>query len=152
MKSFILNESGFTLIETLISLVITSVLTLTTVPTILRLYDYHNLNQAATVLQSDLHFIRDFNMGPLKGNTMLSIRIFTLRDQYLIDISPRGGPYKERYLPKNVTIPHGNQVIDIIFNTQGNITQGGKTLMIRSKYYSRYLVFSIGTGGFDVRD
>ena len=145
------NPSGFTLIETIISLVITGILTLVSIPTILRLHDYHQLNQAVTVLQADLHYVRDFNMGPLKSDELLSIWIYSLENRYVVAIGPHGRVHIPRQLPKNVTIPLGSEIMTLTFSRQGSVSSG-QSLTIRSKYYTKRLVFSIGTGGFDIRN
>ena len=149
MKHF-LNQVGFTLIEALISLVITGILSLVTFPMILRLYDYHHLNQALAVLQADLHYVRDFNMGGSYSNNSMSLIIYAQENRYELRMNSQQKVHTERILPKNVEMPLLYPVTEITFNTQGNLSLG-QTLLVRSKYYSRYVVFSIGSGGFDIR-
>ena len=151
MKKLVFTNKGFTLIEALISLVITGILSLIAIPISLRLYDYHQLNQALIVLQSDLHYVRDFNMGPQASNQLLSILIYSQENRYDITIGAHGIGHISRQLPKNVHISSGYPILSLTFNRQGGVSSA-QSIPIRSKYYSKLLVFSIGTGGFDIRD
>ena len=54
------NQKGFTLIEALIALSITSILILATSTSFMKLYDYINLNQTLATIQADLAYIRQF--------------------------------------------------------------------------------------------
>ena len=151
INRIILTENGFTLIETLIALIITGILTISTFPTLLRLYDFYQLNQVVSTLQSDLHYIRDHNMGPYKSSERLSIRIYAFENRYTVSFDPHGQTHLPRQLHQNITIPLTYPLMILTFTSQGTVSQGF-TLPIRSKYYSKELVFSIGTGGFDIRD
>jgi len=148
MRLMMKNERGFTLIEALISLVIVATLSLISYPFVVNLYDYIRLNQAITIFQADLHYVRGFNMMPLQDQQRMTLRIYHNEDRYVILI----GDYiqSERNLPSRVTMPHDNATSDISFNRQGNLGQG-KTLLVASQMNERSIVFSVGVGGFDVR-
>ena len=118
-------------------------------PTFIKLYDYIKLNQAISMLQSDLHYVRENNMLPLQGST-LSLRIYHKQNYYLI--LQNGSKTKlKRELPQSVSIPANVNMTDITFNNLGHVASG-KTFIIQSEYFKKNLVFSIGTGGIDIRD
>lgn len=143
------NQKGFTLIEAIITLSITGVLYFISVPNFLRLYDYIKLNQAISVLQSDLLYIKELNMLPLENNSF-SIRIYHQQNYYLI-LQNASKVKLKRTLPQGVRIPNAAQITDIKFNANGHISSG-KTLTIQSEQFKKNIVFSIGTGGMDIRD
>ena len=58
------NQKAFTLIEALIALVITGMIYLLYAPTFIKLYDYIKLNQAISMLQSDLHYVPEKQYAP----------------------------------------------------------------------------------------
>jgi len=151
MKHVSINQVGFTLVEALVSLIITSILSLMAFPTILRLYDYHLLNQTVTVLQGDLHHTRDYNMSGSHSNDYMSMIIYSQEDRYELRTSALKVIHTERDLPKNVRMPLAYPITEITFNTQGNLSRG-QSLLVKSKYYSKNIVFSIGIGGIDIRD
>lgn len=143
------NQKAFTLIEALIALVITGMIYLLFAPTFIKLYDCIKLNQAISMLQSDLHYVRENNMLPLQGST-LSLRIYHKQNYYLI--LQNGSKTKlKRELPQGVSIPANVNMTDITFNNLGHVASG-KTFIIQSEYFKKNLVFSIGTGGIDIRD
>lgn len=142
------SECGFTLVEALISLIIVSILSLVSYPFIVNLYDYICLNQAIITFQSDLHYVRDFNMMPLAGDQPMTLQIHHHEDRYVILIG--NGILLERDLPNRVTMPHVDSISEISFNRQGNLGQG-RTLQVVSQTNQRDVVFSVGVGGFDVR-
>jgi len=142
------NERGFTLIEALVSLVIVSIFTLVSFPFVVNLYDYIRLNQALTMIQADLHYVRDFNMMPLQDDQRMTLRIYHDQDRYVILANQE--VRLERDLPQNVSMPSQNTVTNITFNARGNLGMG-RTILITSSQHERRLVFSVGVGGFDVR-
>lgn len=142
------NEQGFTLVEALISLIIVAILSLVSYPFIVNLYDYICLNQAIITFQSDLHYVRDFNMMPLAGDQRMTLRIHHHEDRYVILIG--NDILLERDLPNRVTMPHVDSISEISFNRQGNLGQG-RTIQVVSQTNQRDVVFSVGVGGFDVR-
>lgn len=143
------NQKAFTLIEALIALVITSMIYLLFTPTFIKLYDYIKLNQAISVLQSDLHYVRENNMLPLQGNT-LSLRIYHKQNYYLM-LQNGSTPKLKRELPQGISIPANVNITDITFNHLGHVASA-KTFIIQSEHFKKNLVFSIGTGGIDIRD
>ncbi len=143
------NQKAFTLIEAILALSITGVLYFFSLPSFLRFYDYIKLNQAISVLQSDLHYIRESNMLPLQNNS-LSIRIYHKQNYYLI--LQNGSKAKlKRDLPQGVSIPSSVTMTDLTFNSNGHVSSG-KTLIIQSEHFKKNIVFSIGIGGIDIRD
>jgi len=143
-----LNNHGFTLTEALISLAITSILASFSLPSLSRFYDHFQINQAVAVLQSDLHRVRDHNMVPLASGQSKSLVIDHADNSYAIvkgDVA-----VASRRLPTRVTIS-GDGATRISFTASGNISRAG-TLTVASRYHTRRLVFSIGIGGFDVRE
>lgn len=142
------NEGGFTLVEALISLAIVAVLSLISYPFIVNLHDYIRLNQVVTLFQADLHYVRDFNMMPLKGEQRMTLRIYHNEDRYVILIDDH--VLLERNLPGNITMPHAHHVSNLHFNRQGNLG-AGRTIRVVSRSIERRVVFSVGVGGFDVR-
>ena len=144
-----INQKGFTLIEALISLIITSMIYLIFTPSFIKLYDYIKLNQAISVLQSDLHYVREHNMLPLQNQTF-SLRIYHNQNYYVI--LQNGSQIKiKRELPSGIKMPANITLTDITFNALGHVGSG-KTLVIQSEYFKKNLVFSIGTGGIDIRN
>ena len=144
----ILNEYAFTLIEALISLIIVGILSLFIYPFIINLYDYIALNRTITIFQSDLHYVRDFNMMSLDDSDRMVLRIYHDENRYVILISDV--IYRERDLPNRITMPHDNAISNISFNHLGNLGMG-RTFVVSSRYHERRVVFSIGIGGFEVR-
>lgn len=143
------NERGFTLIEALISLVIIGVISLTSFNFVVNLHDYIRLNNVLAVFQADLHYARDFNMMQLDGSDRMIIQIHHDEERYVILI---GNEIKtERILPNNISIPHQNNISNISFNARGNLG-AGRTIRFTSRYHERRVVFSVGAGGFDVRN
>ena len=143
------DERGFTLIEALISLIIVTIFTLVSYPFVISLYDYFQLNQVLTTLQADLHRVRDFNMMPLQEEEQMTLRIYHQENRYVILV---GNQVQElRHFPGNVTMPHQNAISNITFNSQGNLGMG-RTMIVRSREHERRVVFSVGMGGFDVRE
>ena len=78
------NQKGFTLIEALIALSITSILILATSTSFMKLYDYINLNQTLATIQADLAYIRQANMMP-KSSQLIQLKIY--RQQGYYDVS-----------------------------------------------------------------
>jgi len=143
------NEKGFTLIEALLCLVILGIFTTLSVDFVLRLTDYIRLNSALSVFQDDLHYSRVFNMLRSSESGRMSIRILHENNRY--EILVNDVVQKERELPRGIRIPSANQVSTLSFNERGNLGQG-RTLVFASNYRQRQVVFSIGVGGFDVRE
>lgn len=142
------NDKGFTLIETLISLAIVATLSIASFPFVVQLFDYMQLNQVITVLQSDLHYLRDMNMMQLDDAPLRYIRIYHDEQRYVLI---RGEEIEfERFFPSTIQIPHSQPISIIRFNSAGNLGQG-RTLQIESNHHQRQFVFSVGMGGFDVR-
>jgi len=142
------NEWGFTLIEALISLVILGIIALTSFNFVLNLQDYIRLNNVLAVFQADLHYARDFNMMNLAGDEQMVVRIYHNEDRYVILV---GNELRnERVLPTNISIPSNNNISNINFNNRGNLG-AGRSIVFLSRYHERRVVFSVGTGGFDVR-
>lgn len=143
------QQKGFTLVEALLALLITGVLFLLSFPPFLKLYDYIKLNQAIALLQSDLNYIRQANMMPLQGGAY-TLRIYHKQNSYVL--RQGGVDLQTRVFPTGVFIPSVSTTsTDLSFNNLGHITRG-LTLTIKSKYYEKKIVFSIGTGGIDIRD
>lgn len=143
------DERGFTLVEALISLVIVATFTLISSPFVISLYDYFQMNRVLTTFQADLHRVRDFNMMPLQGEERLILRIYHQENRYVI---LAGNQVEEsRDFPGHVTMPHQNRVSNISFNEQGNLGMG-RTIVVQSREHERRVVFSVGMGGFDVRE
>jgi len=143
------NERGFTLIEALISLVIVAVFAFISYPFVISLYDYFQLNQMLTTFQADLHLVRDVNMMPLQGEESMTLRIYHQENRYVVLVGNQ--MQASRDFPRNVTMPHQNIVSNITFNSQGNLGMG-RTIVVRSREHERRVVFSVGVGGFDVRE
>jgi len=143
------NERGFTLVEALISLVIVAVFTLISYPFVINLYDYFQLNRLLTTFQADLHRVRDVNMMPFQGEEQMTLRIYHQENRYVILVGSQ--MEASRDFPRNVTMPHQNAVSHITFNSQGNLGMG-RTIVVRSREHERRVVFSVGLGGFDVRE
>lgn len=142
------SESGFTLIEALISLVILSIISLVSFSFITNLNDYIRLNRVLSVFQADLHHARDFNMMQLDGVAQMTIRIYHQENRYVVLVG--NVVQKEREFPSNISMPHSNNTTSINFNRRGNLG-AGMTLAVSSRYHERRVVFSVGAGGFDVR-
>ena len=143
------DERGFTLIEALISLAILGIVSLTSFNFVINLHDYIRLNNALAVFQADLHYARDFNMMSLNNSERMVIRIYHNEDRYVVLIGDT--VFNERELPINISIPHQNNISNISFNNHGNLG-AGRTLVFSSRYHERRVVFSVGAGGFDVRN
>lgn len=145
----ILNQKGFTLIEALLALLITGTLSLISFPPLVKLYDGIKLNQAIALLQSDLNYIRQANMMPFQGGTY-TLRIYHKENKYAL--RQNGTNQQLRTLPQGISFPSVSTTLtDLAFNNLGHIG-GGQTLLIKSKYQEKKIVFSIGTGGIDIRD
>ena len=147
---FLKRECGFTLVEALISLGITGILALGSFPFIVGLYDYIQLNQALTVFQTDLHYMRDFNMTSAATRGRMSIRIYHDEDRYIVLVGDEF--YRERELPSRISTSAStdDSMSTIWFNNEGNIDQG-RTIVVSGSEHEREVVFSIGIGGFDIR-
>lgn len=144
------NQKGFTLVETLLALIITGILYSISMPSLVKLYDFIKLNQFISVLQSDLHYIREYNMLPIKGDK-LTLQIYHKHNYYVI-LDNSSTVKERRDFPYQVTIPStSSSTTDITFNNLGHVSSG-KTLTIKSHYFKKNVVFSIGTGGIDIRD
>jgi len=142
------NQKGFTLTEALISLVITGLLTSFSLPTLSRLYDEFQLNQALSVLQSDLHRVRDYNMVPLQSGLRKEVVIDHDHDFYTLVLGSE--VVAKRRLPDRVNI-QGSGTSRISFTSSGNISRSG-SFTVSSRYLTKRVVFSIGIGGVDIRD
>ena len=143
------NERGFTLLEAIISLVIVGVLSLVSYSFIVNLYDYIQLNRVVTVFQSDLHYARDFNMMPFDNEEQMMLRIYHQEDRYVLMVDNE--VRIERKLPRNISFPHINTVSNISFNQRGNLG-AGRTILLSGRSHEKRIVFSVGVGGFDVRN
>ena len=144
------SQKAFTLIEALLALTITGIIYLLSAPTFIKLYDHMKLNQATSVLQSDLHYIREYNMMPIQGST-LSIRIFHKQNYYVV-IQNNSKIKMKREFPPGVSIPSVSaNTTDLTFNNLGHVSNG-KTMTIQSEHFKKNIVFSIGTGGIDIRE
>lgn len=144
------NQKAFTLIEALLALTITGIIYLISAPTFIKLYDHMKLNQATSVLQSDLHYVREYNMMPIQGST-LSIRIFHKQNYYVI-IQNNSKIKIKRQFPPGISIPSVSaNTTDLTFNNLGHVSNG-KTMTIQSEHFKKNIVFSIGTGGIDIRE
>lgn len=141
-------EQGFTLTEALISLMITSLLTSFSLPSLARFYDEFNLNQALSVLQADLNRVRDFNMVPLQNG--LAKAVVINHDDNTYELVLGTDPIAKRHLPPRVHI-EGAGTTRITFTSSGNISRAG-SLVVSSRYQQKRMVFSIGIGGIDIRD
>ncbi|MCL1949200.1 MAG: type II secretion system GspH family protein [Turicibacter sp.] len=142
------NNLGFTLTEALVSLIITGILISFSLPSMSRFYDHFQLMQALSVLQSDLHRVRDYNMVPLQqgGGKDLIIN----HDDQSYTVTRNGVLIAKRRLPDRVTIS-GEGSTRISFTPAGNISRAG-SLTVLSRYHQKRMVFSIGIGGVDIRD
>lgn len=143
-----LNQRGFTLTESLIALAVTSILASFSIPGITRFYDHFQLNRVISVLQSDLHRVRDYNVVPLQGGESKSLVIHHQEGTYDLVIGNR--TLLTRQLPSQVVI-EGSGTTSITFTSSGTISRAG-SLIISSRYTTRRMVFSIGIGGIDIRD
>lgn len=143
------DERGFTLVEALISLVVLGIVSLISINGVLNLHDYIRLNNVLTTFQADLHYARDFNMLQLGIDERMIIRIYHEENRYKVLNGQE--VLSERVMPNNITIPNQNEVSTIAFTRNGNLGQG-RTITFNSRYRSRRVVFSVGTGGFDVRN
>jgi len=142
-------EQGFTLIEAIISLIILSILSLNSVTFVVNLHDYIQLNRVLAVFQADLHDARDVNMMQLSGQQRRIIRIYHNENRYVI--LDNNIVQVEREFPRNITVARGQHALsEISFNDRGNLGVA-RTFVFSSSYHTRSVVFSIGTGGFDVR-
>ena len=142
------NEKGFTLIEGVISLLIVAIIALPSFNFIVRTYDYFQLTRFLSTFQANLHRVRDFNMIPPNQGDRLALRIHHLEDRY--DILLNQQVIESHTFPQNVTMPHRLGVTNLSFNESGNLG-AGMTLQVLSRYHQRHVVFSVGMGGFDVR-
>ena len=145
----ILNQKGFTLIEALLALLITGTLSLISFPPLVKRYDGIKRKQAIALRQSDLNDIRQANMMPFQGGTY-TLRIYHKENKYAL--RQNGTNQQLRTLPQGISFPSVSTTLtDLSFNNLGHIG-GGQTLLIKSKYQEKKIVFSIGTGGIDIRD
>lgn len=140
------NQSGFTLVEGLIALMMTGLLLSFSFPSLERIYDYTKVNRAMTVLQGDLHYVRDYNMVQGRNG---SKNLLIHADGGGYDLMKGEAVQRTRYFPLGVTMP-GRGGTRFSFNPRGNTTRSG-TFRVQGHYHSRDLVFSLGSGGFDVR-
>lgn len=144
------TQKGFTLIEALLALSITGMIYLISAPTFIKLYDYIKLNETISVLQSDLHYVREYNMMTIQGST-LSIRIYHKQNYYVV-IQNNSQIKIKRELPLGVSIPSvSTTMTELTFNNLGHVSSG-KTITIQSEHFKKNIVFSIGTGGIDIRE
>ncbi|MDE5977192.1 MAG: type II secretion system GspH family protein [Turicibacter sp.] len=144
------NQKAFTLIEALIALSITGIIYLISVPAVMNIYDYLKLNQATALFQSDLHYIREHNMMPFQNNS-LSLRIYHKENYYVI-LKNNKTITLTRQLPIGVNFGAvSTSTTDLTFNKLGHISNG-TTLTIQSGAFKKNIVFSIGTGGIDIRE
>lgn len=145
------NSKGFTLIEALISIWITGSLILVSSFSLLRLYDYINLNQSLAVLQDDLAYVRQYNMLPHQTNNRMILQIYHDKGYYNLVKGNQAEAFIHRPLPPRVKIESAYPVSDILFNSLGHISKG-QSFIVKTPSFSKEIVFSIGMGGIDIRD
>lgn len=143
------NQKGFTLIEALIALSITSILILATSTSFMKLYDYINLNQTLATIQADLAYIRQANMMP-KSSQLIQLKIYRQHGYYDVSSTDEKTLYFRRYLPPGVSLNASEAIITLSFNIFGHIDKG-QTIVLSSRHFKKSIVFSIGAGGVDIR-
>ena len=145
------NSKGFTLIEALIALSITGSLILISSFSLIRLYDYLNLNQSLAVLQDDLAYTRQYNMLTHQNNNRMILQIYHDKGYYHLVKGNQAEAFIHRPLPPRVKIESAYPVSEIHFNNLGHISKG-QTFSVKTPSFSKEIVFSIGIGGIDIRD
>ncbi|MGL4372616.1 MAG: type II secretion system protein [Turicibacter sp.] len=113
----------------------------------LRLLDHGYMNQTLATFKSDLNLVRQHNMIP--GSKKLQLKVSSSQTDYVIQYSATLKTYLSRTLPSQIKIKL-SPTAPITFNERGNIS-AGKTIPITSRYDTKNVVFSIGTGGLDIR-
>lgn len=144
------NQKGFTLVESLISLSISGILILATSPSLLKLYDYINLNQTLSTIQADLAYIRQNNMMVKSSEQPMNLKIYRAKGYYDLISTDGSIFYARRTLPPGINVIGSSNIITITFNPLGHVEKG-QTLTVKSHHFQKSIVFSIGAGGVDIR-
>lgn len=144
------NQKGFTLVEALIALSISGTLTLVTSPSLIKLYDYINLNQTLATIQSDLAYTRQNNMMLKSPAQPMNLKIYRQKGYYDLVSTDGSILYARRTLPPGIKVSGSSAIITITFNQLGHVDKG-QTLTVTSHYFQKSIVFSIGAGGVDIR-
>lgn len=144
------TQKGFTLIEALIALSITGTLVLVSSTSFLKLYDYINLNQTLAMIQADLAYTRQFNMLLTASNQKLNLKVHRQKGYYELITTDGTLLTERRNLPPGITLSGSENTITLSFNLLGHVEKG-QTITVNSRYFTKFIVFSIGAGGIDIR-
>lgn len=144
------NQKGFTLIEALITLSISGILILVTSPSLIKLYDYINLNQTLSTIQGDLAYMRQNNMMVKSSGHPMNLKIYRTKGYYDLISTDGSILYARRTLPPGINVIGSSNIITITFNPLGHVEKG-QTLTVKSHHFQKSIVFSIGAGGVDIR-
>ena len=144
------KRHGFTLIESMISLAIISLMLLCTLPTCSYLLDTLYLNQTLSTFRADLTLVRLQNMT--ESRTPWTVRLDKSETRYTI--TPVIGSQSQvfiRHLPIGMNFDINHKQRDIHFTSAGT-AKHPNTYPLTSRYTTKDVVISIGTGGITIRD
>jgi len=138
------NEKGFTLIETLLALVITTLLFVITIPLITQSFSEYHKQNFIDILASDVQLIQNLSMG----NNEFA-RIYLQKDHYVLYQSFTPDQVWMRNYPERLSAHTSN--LQIRFTSSGQIRDPNSIYM---KYEDRdfQIIFPFGKGRFYVRE
>ncbi len=143
------NKSGFTVLESLIALAILSLTLAHTLPLLHQTMDTFSLNRTLSTFRSDLALVRQHNMTPSRHP--LQLKIYPDQVTYEVQTTIGAKTLLKRSLPPGLYFKTNQTQHLITFNGSGNISHA-HTLRLMSPYQTKHIVFSIGSGGIDIRD